>query len=106
MKKNKPDEILVVVQAYKDCKTIEHTSIKTDIGNWYDSEGSPAWAFDELHYRVKRKARTLYINEYSLENGDSSLGHAFTLLKYARFESQDTSNCIGTLKFMEVLPNV
>lgn len=60
------DEMIEVLQAAKDGKTIQW--FKPFEGKWYDCIVSPSWDFSKLTYRVKRDPREWWINVYA--NGE------------------------------------
>jgi len=54
------DEMIKVLQAHKEGKTIETKRIGR--GEW--TEVSPCWNFQEFEYRVKPVPRSVFINDY------------------------------------------
>lgn len=47
------DEMIAVIQAYKDGKQIQYRNLQPGAG-WNDvSPDGPAWCFNEVEYRVK-----------------------------------------------------
>jgi len=50
-------ELLPIIQAYAEGKTIQHKAC----GEWVDS-WKPDWSFPE--YRIKPEPKVIYVNEY------------------------------------------
>lgn len=48
-----PDELIAVIQAYKEGKQIQWKAEHSEI--WRDCEGSPCWDFNHIDYRIKPK---------------------------------------------------
>lgn len=48
------DEMIAVLQAYKDCKAIQERV--RDCGSWWDMR-RPQWDFHEYDYRIKPEPR-------------------------------------------------
>lgn len=57
-----PDQIIEVVQAYKEGKIIESRSVYTG-GEWFRVD-FPSWNFDSVEYRIKPQLIERWVNVY------------------------------------------
>lgn len=87
------DEILIIVQAYIDGKTIECKNKEMNIYNWRVTN-APTWNFNHLDYRVVREPRTFYGVEYE--------GKMINTLHLTEPERSSSSQ-YKTIKLLEVL---
>ena len=92
-----PDEMIAIIQAYKDGKNIQRKN--KNHNEWFD--GVPYWNFADCEYRVKpRKPREIWVNIYS--------GDIFGLIHKSK-EKADSFNCgegstlVPCVKFVEVI---
>jgi len=53
-------EAIKIMDAYCDGKEIE-----ANYGSGWVSINDPAWQFGDFKYRIKRKPKVIYVNEYS-----------------------------------------
>lgn len=92
-----PDEIIEVIQAYKEGKQIQYTSSKHYHQLWEDTT-HPTWDFSEFNYRIKPKPRTYYVNVHP----DGIIQHYLhSSRKVAREDTLNTS--YKTIKLIEVI---
>jgi len=61
-------EIIAVVKAHMDGKSIEHRARNSNNAPWLTS--TPNWSFSDLDYRVKPEPREWWINRYADAYGD------------------------------------
>ncbi len=97
-----PDEIIKVVQAYKDGKKIQ--SRYKYAGPWADN-GLPEWNFQHTEYRVKPEPRAIYKAEFK-ENGKPVLAwHAYEAKEACERAWIGDRNFIRAVKFVEEINN-
>lgn len=69
------DEIIAVLQAFKDGKAIQFAVRKSDPRKWLElSIRDLAWNFASYEYRVKPEPRTIWVNEYP--DGSGTVHHS------------------------------
>lgn len=56
MDRNQAKELLPIIQAYAEGKTIQSRYIKGDTSLWYDNE-NPSFNDDDLEYRIKPESK-------------------------------------------------
>lgn len=56
MERNQAKQLLPVIQAYAEGKTIQSRYIKGDTSLWYDNE-NPSFDDDDLEYRIKPESK-------------------------------------------------
>lgn len=94
------DEIIAVVQAHKNGKSIESRCREGSCHRWLESK-DPGWNFYDYDYRVKLEPRVFWINEYQ----ESISGNKY--LGTNRFDSkekiieQNYKGYVRTVKFVE-----
>jgi hypothetical protein len=79
------------MQAHLYGKKIQYRS-KTNAGKWIDHP-NPEWNWEDCEYRIKRKPRTIWVNEYPAGLSDSHYnskeladrGHALTRIACRKF---------------------
>ena len=69
------DEIITVVQAAKDGKTIQYRNGIITEGGWSETT-VPLWDFNHLDFRVKPEKKVMYVNVYEGCQGHSSRAQA------------------------------
>jgi hypothetical protein len=88
-----PDEMIDVIQGYKDGKEIEYRP--ETVEDWYDCGGRPNWDFYASEYRIKPEPREWYMRIYNNNvispslydtqkqaiNAFSAAGHNFSVIK-------------------------
>lgn len=67
VKPNTPDEMIAVIQAHKEGKTLECCAIGAS-SRWWDGTFYPTFDFKSYAYRIKREPRKLY-SVYSEKTG-------------------------------------
>ena len=87
-----PDEIIAVVQAYKEGKTIQARP-KFSAGSWTDVI-APQWNFPEHKYRVKTEPKEIWVNFYE---------HDTLKQQVAYSTKKDAMRCKGRIKGAKTL---
>lgn len=68
VEKNTPDEIIAVVQAFKEGKEIEYNLVGSQSDERWIS-GDPRWNFSHCHYRVKQEPEKVEVLVYKNAQG-------------------------------------
>jgi hypothetical protein len=95
------DEMIAVIAAHKEGKTIQYRARWGAPEGWQDTPNDPVWNFYYNEYRIKPepcKPRVIYVNEY--EGGGFGSGYA---IKDSAVFSGAATNAIATRKFIEVI---
>ena len=58
------DEMIAVIKAHRDGKSIQSRSRNSTDDSWYLCERTPTWNFGAYDYRVKPEKQVMYVNVY------------------------------------------
>lgn len=91
------DEMIAVIQAHKEGKTVLFREIYRPSDSWAPVSDDPAWNFQLFLYRIKPEPRVIWVNEYSYSKT------LYCYMSEAHAKNSGGSELIATSKFVEVI---